>query len=122
MDIKILVADDVVSVRTELKNILNEGGYVIAGEASTGLEAIEKAKELKPEIVILDITMPEMDGVTALPEILRLSPGSKVIMCTALGQQTMVAEAKKNGAEDAICKPFQKERVLQTLDKVIAKK
>lgn len=99
--------------------MLTEEGYDVVGEASNGSEAISKAKELVPDIVTLDITMPEMDGVTALPEIIKASPSSRVIMCSAMGQQPMVVEAIKKGARDFIVKPFQKARVLQAIENVL---
>ena len=119
--IKILIVDDAVFMRTVLKKMLEEENYEIVGEASNGIEAIKKAKELKPDIVTLDITMPEMDGVTALPDILKESPTSKVIMCSAMGQQPMVVEAIKKGAKDFIVKPFQKARVLQAIENIMSK-
>lgn len=119
MAVKVLVVDDAVFMRTVLKKMLEEEGYEVCGEASNGKEAISKAKELAPDIVTLDITMPEMDGVTALPEIIKASPSTKVIMCSAMGQQPMVVEAIKNGARDFIVKPFQKARVLQAIENVL---
>ena len=120
MSVSILVVDDAVFMRTVLKKMLTEEGYEVVGEASNGLEAITRAKELQPDVVTLDITMPEMDGVTALPEIMKASPNSKVIMCSAMGQQPMVVEAIKNGARDFIVKPFQKARVLQAIENVVS--
>ena len=121
MSVSILIVDDAVFMRTVLKKMLAEEGYEVVGEASNGLEAIVRAKELLPDIVTLDITMPEMDGVTALPGIMKASPNSKVIMCSAMGQQPMVVEAIKNGACDFIVKPFQKARVLQAIENVLDK-
>lgn len=119
MATKILIVDDAVFMRTVLKKMLEESGFEVVGEASNGLEAIAKAKELTPDVVTLDITMPEMDGVTALPKILEASPKTKVIMCSAMGQQPMVVDAIKNGAKDFIVKPFQKARVIQALENVV---
>lgn len=121
MATSVLIVDDAVFMRTVLKKMLVEEGYEVAGEASNGAEAIKKASELNPDVVTLDITMPEMDGVTALPEIMKASPESKVIMCSAMGQQPMVVEAIKNGAKDFIVKPFQKARVLQAIENVMGK-
>jgi len=121
MSASILIVDDAVFMRTVLKKMLAEEGYEVVGEASNGLEAIARAKELLPDVITLDITMPEMDGVTALPEIMKASPNSKVIMCSAMGQQPMVVEAIKNGARDFIVKPFQKTRVLQAIENVLDK-
>ena len=116
---KILIVDDAVFMRTVLRKMLEEANYEIVGEASNGVEAISRAKELKPDIITLDITMPEMDGVTALPKILEVSPSSKVIMCSAMGQQPMVVDAIKNGAKDFIVKPFQKARVVQAIENIL---
>jgi len=121
MAIRVLVVDDAVFMRTVLKKMLMEDGYEVCGEAGNGLEAIKLAKELTPDVVTLDITMPEMDGVTALPKIMEASPNSKVIMCSAMGQQPMVVEAIKNGAKDFIVKPFQKARVVQAIENVMSK-
>jgi len=119
--IRILIVDDAVFMRTVLKKMLEEENYEVVGEASNGIEAIKKAKELTPDVITLDITMPEMDGVTALPEILKESPTSKVIMCSAMGQQPMVVDAIKKGAKDFIVKPFQKARVLQAIENIMSK-
>jgi two-component system chemotaxis response regulator CheY len=119
--VKVLIVDDAVFMRTVLKKMLEEEDYEIVGEASNGIDAIEKARTLQPDIITLDITMPEMDGVTALPEILKASPGSKVIMCSAMGQQSMVVDAIKQGAKDFIVKPFQKARVTQAIQNVLSK-
>lgn len=116
---KILIVDDAVFMRTVLRKMLEEEGFEICAEAGNGLEAIKQAKEFQPDVVTLDITMPEMDGVTALPQILEAAPNTKVIMCSAMGQQPMVVDAIKNGAKDFIVKPFQKARVLQAIENVI---
>ena len=120
MSTKVLIVDDAVFMRTVLRKMLEEDGYDIVGEAGNGLEAIKQAKEHQPDVITLDITMPEMDGVTALPEILKVSPESKVIMCSAMGQQPMVVEAIKAGARDFIVKPFQKARVVQAIENVMS--
>ncbi|MCT4543613.1 MAG: response regulator [Vallitalea sp.] len=119
MAIKVLIVDDAIFMRTVLKKMLIEENYDICGEANNGKEAVLKAKELQPDVITLDITMPEMDGATALPKILEVSPNSKVIMCSAMGQQPMVIEAIKNGAKDFIVKPFQKTRVIQAIENVM---
>lgn len=119
MPAKILIVDDAMFMRTVLKEILQSEGYEVAGEASNGQEAIELAKELQPDIVTLDITMPDMDGVAALPKILEASPASKVVMCTAMGQQKLVVEAIKLGARDFVVKPFTKSRVIQAIENAL---
>lgn len=113
-----LVVDDAVFMRTVLKKMLLEAGYEVLGEAGNGLEAIRLAKELQPDMITLDITMPEMDGLQAIEGILHASPQTKIIMCSAMGQQSKVVEAIKKGAKDFIVKPFEKTRVLQAISNV----
>lgn len=119
MSTKVLIVDDAVFMRTVLRKMLEEDGYDIVGEAGNGVEAIKQAKDCQPDVITLDITMPEMDGVTALPEILKVAPKAKVIMCSAMGQQSMVLDAIKSGAQDFIVKPFQKARVVQAIENVM---
>jgi two-component system chemotaxis response regulator CheY len=116
--LRFLVVDDAIFMRTVLKKMLTEEGFEVVGEAGNGIDAIQMAAKLKPDIVTLDITMPEMDGIRAVPEILKVSPSSKIIMCSALGQQAMVVDAIKKGAKDFIVKPFEKSRVLQAINNV----
>ena len=115
----ILVCDDAAFMRMMIKDILTKNGYNVAGEAENGLKAIEKFNETKPDIVLMDITMPEMDGIQALKKIKELDPAANVIMCSAMGQQAMVIEAIQSGAKDFIVKPFQAERVLEAVKKVV---
>ncbi|WP_369900277.1 response regulator [Bacillus manliponensis] len=118
---KILVVDDAMFMRTMIKNLLKSSSdFEVIGEAENGLEAIEKYKELKPDIVTLDITMPEMDGLEALKEIIGIDANAKVVICSAMGQQGMVLDAIKSGAKDFIVKPFQADRVIEALTKVAA--
>lgn len=114
-----LVVDDAIFMRTVLKKMLTEAEYTVIGEAGNGLQAIEMAAKLKPDIVTLDITMPEMDGIAAIDKILEVSPNTKIIMCSAMGQHSKVVEAIKKGAKDFIVKPFEKTRVLQAIDNVM---
>lgn len=116
---KVLIVDDAAFMRMMIKDILVKNGFEISGEAPNGLKAVELYKAEKPDVVTLDITMPEMDGIQALKEIRAYDPGSKVIMCSAMGQQAMVMEAIKSGAKDFIVKPFQSERVLEAIKKVL---
>ena len=102
-----------------IKDILSKNGYNVAGEAENGLKAVEKFKELSPDLVLMDITMPEMDGIAALKEIKKIDAGAKVIMCSAMGQQAMVIESIQAGAKDFIVKPFQQDRVLEAVKKVV---
>lgn len=114
-----LVVDDAIFMRTVLNKILTEADFTVVGEAGNGLQAIEMAQELKPDIVILDITMPEMGGLEAIEKILEVSPNTKIIMCSAMGQHGKVVEAIKKGAKDFIVKPFEKTRVLQAIYNVM---
>lgn len=116
---KVLIVDDAAFMRMMIKDILVKNGFEISGEAQNGLKAIELYKADRPDVVTLDITMPEMDGIQALKEIRAYDPNSKVIMCSAMGQQAMVMEAIKSGAKDFIVKPFQSERVLEAIKKVL---
>ncbi|MDI6823426.1 MAG: response regulator [Bacillota bacterium] len=113
---KVLVADDAAFMRMKLSNLLRQAGHEVL-EANNGLEALEVYEAQKPDLVFMDITMPEMDGIEALKRLRALDPEARVVMCTALGQQSMVIEAVKSGAKDFIVKPFQPERVLQAVEK-----
>ena len=116
---KILIVDDAAFMRMMIKDILTKNGYNVSGEAENGVKAVEKYKELSPDLVLMDITMPEMDGIQALKEIKKQDSGAKVIMCSAMGQQAMVIESIQAGAKDFIVKPFQAERVIEAVKKVV---
>lgn len=116
---KILVTDDAAFMRMQVKDILTKLGHEVIGEAMDGEEAIEKYKELKPDLVTMDITMPELDGVSALKEIKKIDADANVIMCSAMGQQAMVLEAIQSGAKDFIVKPFKEDRIQEALDKAL---
>jgi two-component system chemotaxis response regulator CheY len=113
----VLVVDDAAFMRMMIKDILSKNGFEIVGEAENGAVAIEKWKELRPDLTTMDITMPEMDGISAVKEIKKIDTAAKVIMCSAMGQQAMVIEAIQAGARDFIVKPFQPDRVLEALRK-----
>ncbi|ONI46348.1 two-component system response regulator [Candidatus Epulonipiscium fishelsonii] len=115
----ILVVDDAAFMRMMIKDILSKNGYNVVGEGENGVKAIEKYKELKPDLVLMDITMPEMDGIQALKEIRAFDPAAKIVMCSAMGQQGMVIEAIQSGARDFIVKPFQADRILEAVKKVL---
>ena len=115
----ILVCDDAAFMRMMIKNTLTKGGYNVAGEAENGAKAVEKYKELSPDLVLMDITMPEMDGIQALKKIRESDAGATVIMCSAMGQQAMVIESIQSGAKDFIVKPFQADRVLEAVKKAV---
>ncbi|WHH60423.1 response regulator [Petroclostridium sp. X23] len=120
--LNIMIVDDAIFMRTLLKRMIEEvEEYTVVGEAGNGLEAIKQAKKLKPDIITMDITMPDMDGITAVKEILAVCPDIKIIMVSAMGQQSMVLDAIKNGAKDFIVKPFDKSRVLDAIGRVTGK-
>ena len=119
MGAKILVVDDAQFMRMMLKNILSGAGYEVVGEGENGVQAIEKYKELKPDMVIMDMIMPEMGGIDAVREIVKLDPAAKVLMCSAMGQQALVVEAIQVGARDFIVKPFQPAGVLEAVAKAL---
>ncbi|HEX3011062.1 MAG TPA: response regulator [Syntrophomonadaceae bacterium] len=115
----ILVVDDAAFMRMMIKDILSKNGYEVVGEAENGMIAIEKYRDLKPDLVTMDITMPEMDGIAAVKEITAFDNAAKIIMCSAMGQQAMVIDAIQAGAKDFIVKPFQPERVLEAVSKAL---
>jgi two-component system chemotaxis response regulator CheY len=116
---KILIVDDTLFMRTLLKNILFSGGHTIVGEAGDGEDAVAKYKDLKPELVTMDVVMPKMNGIEALKAIRTLDGAAKVVMCTAVGQEQMVKLAIKNGARGYIVKPFQAPKVLEEVKAVL---
>ncbi|OQA24755.1 MAG: Chemotaxis protein CheY [Firmicutes bacterium ADurb.Bin354] len=116
---KILVVDDAAFMRMMIKDILTKNGYEVAGEAENGNVAVSKYAEVKPDLVLMDITMPEKDGIQALKEIKAGDSNAKVIMCSAMGQQAMVIEAIQSGARDFIVKPFRADRVIEAVKKVV---
>lgn len=115
----ILIVDDAAFMRMMIKDILSKNGFEVLGEAENGAKAIEKYKELNPDLVIMDITMPEVDGIQAVKEIKKLNSEAKIVMCSAMGQQAMVIEAIQAGAKDFIVKPFQADRVIEAVKKVL---
>ncbi len=118
---RILIVDDALFMRRVLKGMLEEHGYEVVGEAVNGVEAIEKYRALRPDVVTLDITMPDMTGQAALKGIREIDPNAKVIMCSAMGQKDMVLEALQNGAVDFIVKPFKEFAIMEALRRCIAK-
>jgi two-component system chemotaxis response regulator CheY len=119
MSKKILIVDDAPFMRTRVKNLLlSQNNYQVI-EAENGLQAVEKYKEEKPDLVLMDITMPEMDGITAVKELKKIDPNCKIAMLSAMGQEQLVMEAIKSGAKDFILKPFQPEKVLNTVKKLL---
>ncbi|MDI9480853.1 MAG: response regulator [Syntrophomonadaceae bacterium] len=116
---RVLIVDDAAFMRMMIKDILTKNGYDVVGEAENGQVAVEKYRDLKPDLVTMDITMPEMDGIAAVKEIKSQDPAARVIMCSAMGQQAMVIDAIQAGAKDFIVKPFQPERVLEAVSKAL---
>ncbi len=117
---RVLVVDDAAFMRKVVGDVLESGGHEVAGEAGNGSDAVSRFRELKPEVVTLDITMPEKDGLAALQDIITLDPGARVIMCSALGQESKVLESIKIGAKDFVVKPFQPDRVIGAVEQALA--
>lgn len=119
MPFTVLVVDDASFMRSMIRDIFARAPFVVAGEAENGVEGIRLYRELHPDLTTMDIVMPQMDGITALREIVRLDPAAKVVMCSALGQEALIAEAIEAGASDFIVKPFQPGRVLKVAQSVL---
>lgn len=119
MAIKVLIADDAVFMRNMIKEVFNTPEFEVVGEASNGIEAVEKYKELKPDITTMDIVMPHKSGIESVKDIVKLNKEAKIIMCSALGQESLVMEAIEAGAADFIVKPFKAEKVLEIVRKVV---
>ena len=117
----VLIVDDAAFMRLTIKQMLEAHGHTMVGEAADGLEAVKKYTELKPDVVMLDITMPEMNGIEALRQIKEINPSAKIIICSAMGQQAMVAQAIQYGAKDFIVKPFEEARLIAALERVLSK-
>jgi len=119
MSFKVLVVDDASFMRSMIRDIFGRGPFTVIGEAENGLQAVRLYQELRPDLTTMDIVMPEMDGITALREIIREDPAAKVVMCSALGQETLIAEAIEAGASEFIVKPFHPGRVLKVAQSVL---
>ncbi|MDD5747536.1 MAG: response regulator [Actinomycetota bacterium] len=115
----VLIVDDALFMRMMIRDILTKDGFEIVGEAENGVEAVKKYAELNPDLVTMDIVMPEMDGIEAVRNIIKNDPGAKILMCSAMGQQPMVVEALEAGAKDFIIKPFQPAKVLEAVRKAL---
>ncbi|MEW6572637.1 MAG: response regulator [Bacillota bacterium] len=118
---RVLIVDDAAFMRMMIKNIITKNGYEVVGEAENGVVAVELYKQLRPDLVTMDITMPEMDGIAGVKAIRAIDPSANIIMVSAMGQQAMVMEAIQAGAKDFIVKPFQQERILQAMERVLAR-
>lgn len=121
MENKILIVDDNAFMRRMLKDILENNGFQVVGEAGNGQEAINLYQQLKPDLVTMDITMPDMDGVEAVENILNIDPNARIIMVSAMNQRIFVMKAIQLGAKDYVTKPFQQERILQSIKRVLAR-
>ncbi|HNZ27276.1 MAG TPA: response regulator [Spirochaetota bacterium] len=119
MSARVLIVDDLAFIKLIIRDTLEKTGFEVAGEASNGLEAVELYKRLKPDIVLMDITMPRMDGIQALQEIMKSDSSAKVIMCSALGQQKLIIQSIQLGAKDFIVKPFKPERIVGAIKKAL---
>jgi two-component system, chemotaxis family, chemotaxis protein CheY len=115
----VLICDDAVFMRTMLSDILTQAGFSVVGQAQTGAEAVAKYKELQPDLVTMDIVMPDMGGIEAVKVIVDEYPDAKILMCSAMGQQSLVVEAIQAGARDFVVKPFQPSRVLEAVQRVL---
>ncbi|WP_324717161.1 response regulator [Carboxydochorda subterranea] len=115
---RILITDDTAFMRVTLRRVLESNGFEVVGEAEDGMDAVQKYVELKPDVVTMDITMPKMDGITAIRKIMEIDPQARIIVCSAMGQKPMVIEALNAGAKDFLVKPFQPQRVLEAIQKV----
>ena len=118
---RVLIADDASFMRQMIRDIIEPEGFEVVGEASDGVEVVEKFKELHPDLVMMDIVMPKRSGIDAVKGIVAMDPTARVVMCSALGQETLVMEAIQSGAKDFIVKPFKPESVVETLRKVLEK-
>jgi two-component system chemotaxis response regulator CheY len=116
----VLVCDDAIFMRTMISDILSQAGFEVVGEAESGLQAVEKYRMLKPDLVTMDIVMPDMGGIEAVREICKDDPTARILMCSAMGQQALVVEAIQAGAKDFVVKPFQPSRVLEAVQRVLA--
>jgi len=115
----VLICDDAIFMRTMLADILQQAGFDVVGEAETGAQAVARYRELRPDLVTMDIVMPDMGGIDAVREITKLDPGARILMCSAMGQQALVIEAIQAGAKDFVVKPFQPSRVLEAIQRVL---
>lgn len=116
---KVMITDDAAIMRMMLKNILSSAGYEVVAEAADGKEAVEKYKEVHPDLVTMDITMPEMDGIKAVKSIKTIDPQAKIVMCSAMGQKSLVLEAIEAGASNFIVKPFDEGKVKEVVSKIL---
>ena len=115
----VLICDDAIFMRTMVGDILTQAGFEIIGEAETGVQAVERYQQLRPDLVTMDIVMPDMGGIDAVREITKLDPNARILMCSAMGQQALVNEALQAGASDFVVKPFQPNRVIEAVQRAL---
>ena len=115
----VLVCDDAIFMRTMISDILSQAGFEIVGEAESGVQAVQQYRNLRPDLVTMDIVMPDMGGIDAVREICKEDPAARILMCSAMGQQALVVEAIQAGAKDFVVKPFQPSRVLEAVQRVL---
>jgi two-component system chemotaxis response regulator CheY len=115
----VLVCDDAIFMRSMISDILQQSGFDVIGEAETGVEAVAQYRKLRPDLVTMDIVMPDMGGIDAVREITKFDPNARILMCSAMGQQALVVEAIQAGAKDFVVKPFQPSRVLEAVQRVL---
>ena len=115
----VLICDDAIFMRTMVRDILTQAGFEVVGEAETGVQAVEKYQQLHPDLVTMDIVMPDMGGIDAVRQICKADPNARILMCSAMGQQALVVEAIQAGAKDFVVKPFQPSRVLEAVQRVL---
>ena len=120
MGARVLIVDDALFMRTMLRNIFVESGFDVVGEAGSGIEAVERYRELAPDLTTMDIVMPELNGIESLKRIMALDPRARVVMCSALGQESLIIEALEAGARDFIVKPFKPAKVVEVAQKILA--
>ncbi|TVR60128.1 MAG: response regulator [Spirochaetaceae bacterium] len=119
MSVRVLIVDDLTFMRIAIREAVEEAGFVVTSEARNGWEALIRYTDDKPDVVLLDIAMPVMDGITALKKLMLLDPTACVVMCSALGEQEMIVKAIKLGARDFVVKPFRKERIASAITKAV---
>ena len=119
MNHTVLICDDAIFMRTMVRDILTQAGFEVIGEAETGVQAVEKYQQLRPDLVTMDIVMPDMGGIDAVRQICKSDPNARILMCSAMGQQALVVEAIQAGAKDFVVKPFQPSRVLEAVQRVL---
>ena len=118
MGLRVLIVDDALFMRNMLKEVMAKVGYEVVGEAADGVEAVEQYRRLRPDLVTMDIVMPKKNGIEALQEICREDPAARIVMCSAMGQESLILEAVQAGARDFIVKPFKEDKVIEVVRRV----